>query len=134
MKRFRIDFTVRELDVPPEEARGVAFGDEVAVGDVFGFFNRCRDAVVTLFSGKRPADMHDPEDGKQKMMAEDAARRVQRNFELMKERQAVHRGPGSFFDRRYVGLTPDHDDGSRGGDGPSRNEWDQISRPSPRYK
>lgn len=52
--RFRIDFRIQELDCPPEESRGVSFGDEVDTDHMFDFFNRCRDAVVTLFTGKRP--------------------------------------------------------------------------------
>jgi hypothetical protein len=53
MKRFRIDFTVRELDCPPEEARGVSLGEDVSVDKIHEFFTRCRDAVVTLFVPKR---------------------------------------------------------------------------------
>lgn len=61
MTRFRIDFRIQELDCPPEESRGVSFGDDVDTDHLFDFFNRCRDAVVTLFTGKRPkADEVDP--------------------------------------------------------------------------
>lgn len=48
-KRFRIDFTVRELDVPAEDARGISFGDDVPVEQIVDFFDRCRDAARTLF-------------------------------------------------------------------------------------
>jgi hypothetical protein len=70
-KRWRIDFTVREADVPAEEARGISFGDEVSASDVYGFFNRCRDAVVTLVSGERPKSENDNiEETKKKLVAE----------------------------------------------------------------
>jgi hypothetical protein len=52
VKRYRIDFTVREVGVPPEEAQGVVFGDEVSVDSIYSFFNRCRDAVTTLFNNR----------------------------------------------------------------------------------
>jgi hypothetical protein len=57
MRRFRIDFTIREVDCPPEDARGITFGDDVDVNSIFDFFNRCRDAAVTLFNGPRPKDL-----------------------------------------------------------------------------
>ena len=49
MKRFRIDFVVRELDVPDDQSRGISFGDDVPLDGIFDFFNRCRDAVSALF-------------------------------------------------------------------------------------
>lgn len=50
MKRFRIDFAIREIDVEPgEEAQGIRFGDEVELNDIYDFFNKCRDAAKTLF-------------------------------------------------------------------------------------
>ena len=55
--RVRIDFTVRELDVPEERARGVSFGDEVDAGRLRDFFDRCRDAVAALLGlGARAVD------------------------------------------------------------------------------
>lgn len=60
LKRFRIDFSIRETDCPPEEAQGIRFGDEVDAKDLFDFFNRCRDAALTLFNGgKRPKSEYD---------------------------------------------------------------------------
>lgn len=54
MKRFRIDFTIRELDCSPKDAQSITFGDEVDSTDIFDFFNRCRDGVVTLFDSTLP--------------------------------------------------------------------------------
>lgn len=48
--RFRIDFTVKELDVPDDRARGITFGDEVDGSAVAAFFDRCRDAFAVLFT------------------------------------------------------------------------------------
>ena len=49
MKRFRIDFSIREVDVPAEEARGVKFGEEVSLDQVYYLFNRWRDEINALF-------------------------------------------------------------------------------------
>jgi len=49
MKRFRIDFSIRELDVPEDQAEGVRFGDEVPLTQMFQFFDRCRDAMRALY-------------------------------------------------------------------------------------
>jgi len=51
--RWRIDFAVREVGVPEDEARGIKFGDEVELSKVHDFFDRCRDAVSVLL-GARP--------------------------------------------------------------------------------
>lgn len=53
MSRWRIDFAVRELDVPEEQARGIKFGDDCELDDVIDFFERCRDAVRTLLGTRR---------------------------------------------------------------------------------
>lgn len=59
--RFRIDFTVREVGVPDDKARGITFGDEVEGHAVGEFFDRCRDAIQTLFNGgKRPVPDDSP--------------------------------------------------------------------------
>lgn len=69
--RFRVDFSIRELDVDPETARGVRFGDEVDVEDLAEFFNKHRDLVRTMF---QPAKKHRSADEIQqemnKLMAE----------------------------------------------------------------
>ena len=126
MKRFRIDFTIRELDCPPEEARGITFGDEVDSKSIFDFFNRCRDAAVTLFNGTRPR------------VAEDELAEVKRQLEAEKQKarmrnQGVAQAPvkiDSILDMQKMwGSTkaPDPrsfgDDGSRGGDGPPSPEY-----------
>ena len=54
--KLRIDFTVRESDVPPEDARGLRWGDEIEVKQIFDFFNKCRDAVLTVFGQRVPKD------------------------------------------------------------------------------
>lgn len=56
VNRFRIDFSVNELDAPENEQRRIVFGEEVTAEDIFDFFNRCRDGVVTLLTGKRPVE------------------------------------------------------------------------------
>lgn len=48
-RRFRIDFSIRELDVPEEQARGARFGDDVELAHMSDFFNKRRDAVHSLF-------------------------------------------------------------------------------------
>jgi hypothetical protein len=129
MKRFRIDFTIRELDCPPEEARGITFGDEVDSKSIFDFFNRCRDAAVTLFNGTRPR------------VAEDELAEVKRQLEAEKQKarmrnQGVAQAPVPIRDvidlEKMWGSTKDPvhhlrqdfgDDGSRGGDGPPSAEY-----------
>jgi len=54
MKRFRIDFSVREVDVPEDQAQGIRLGQEVDAVQMKDFFNRCRDAAVTLFNAAQP--------------------------------------------------------------------------------
>jgi len=57
VKRFRVDFSIRETDVAEgDEPLGIRFGDEIDIKDIFDFFNRCRDAAVTLFNGRSPKD------------------------------------------------------------------------------
>lgn len=58
MKRVRVDFVVREIDIDggPEQARGVSFGEDIDVDELYEFFNRCRDGANLIFSGKRPKD------------------------------------------------------------------------------
>lgn len=60
MRRFQIDFAVRELDVPEEQARGVRFSEAVNVDNVFDFLTRVRDAVVTLVGGPRAGGSRPP--------------------------------------------------------------------------
>jgi len=131
MKRFRIDFTIRELDCPPEEARGITFGDDVDAKSIFDFFNRCRDAAITLFNGTRPR------------VAEDELAEVKRQLEIEKQKarvrnQGVAQAPKPIdnmrdFEKMWGGVkdpNPTHhlredfgDDGSRGGDGPPSAEY-----------
>ena len=54
--KLHIDFSIRETDVPEEEARGVRFGEDIDAKQVFDFFNKCRDAVMTLFGQRVPKD------------------------------------------------------------------------------
>ena len=54
MSKWRIDFSVREAGVPEEDARGIRFGDEVELDQVYGFFDRCRDAVRALLNAGKP--------------------------------------------------------------------------------
>jgi hypothetical protein len=95
VKRFRIDFSIREADVPPEDARGIRFGDEVDADKIFDFFNRCRDAALMLFNGgKRP-----PTENEWEVLKQEAERL----------RKLAGRGHGIKMhyqaDRRVTGVT-----------------------------
>lgn len=110
MSRWRIDFVVQELDVPPEDARGIKFGDAVEVEEVMDFFDRCRDAVRTLLGTKRRQTL----DELRQQLAEEkkkAEAQEQERRRLFKESIAARP------DIRVLG------DGSRGGDGPPDPEW-----------
>jgi hypothetical protein len=87
MKRWRVDFTVREADAPAEEARGVSFGEEVTTDELFGFFNRCRDSIVTLFTGRRPASDSVAEDPQE--VAEKLDEVIKRELDRLKQRMAM---------------------------------------------
>lgn len=116
-KRFRIDFTVRELDVPAEDARGISFGDDVPVEQIVDFFDRCRDAARTLFVqappvAKKPSDV----------VAAGVSRGIDINDEIeqarMKRIQFEH-----VRARHERSIKPfPGDDGTRGGDGPMSEE------------
>ena len=137
--KLRIDFSVRETDVPPEDARGVRFGDDIDSRQVFDFFNKCRDAVMTLFGQKVPKDAFDGE--RQQLQAEiDRLKTEVKRKEL--ERLVPARGGDPGIDRRRETAPweyrpdkkhwmtasnpvriPNMDDGSRGGDGPPSPEF-----------
>jgi len=101
MGRFRIDFTVREIDVPADDARGITFGDDVSAEQIVDFFNRCRDAARTLFAPGPP--VHAPTPTSQPT--------VRNNITIGQSAAAAS------AIRRFPG-----DDGSRGGDGPPSAE------------
>lgn len=52
-RRFQVDFAIRELDVPEEQARGVRFSEAIPADAIFDYLTRVRDAVVTLVGGTR---------------------------------------------------------------------------------
>ena len=130
MKRFRIDFAVREADVPPEDAKGISFGDEVPIEGLFDFFNRCRDAALVLFTGRSPAVQVDKE--KEHMQAEIDRLKATIDLERLKHRQAMAPDPGimrptrpelaPWDNRPSKRWRPGMDDGSRGGEGPMSPE------------
>jgi hypothetical protein len=122
MGRFRIDFTVREIDVPADDARGISFGDEVSAEQIVDFFNRCRDASRTLFAPGPPVAPQPVQTTVKTNITigqaaagarvsasaiEDAIERTRRRMSSMSQRETVP-FPG--------------DDGSRGGDGPMSHE------------
>jgi hypothetical protein len=131
MKRFRIDFSIRETDCPPEDAQGIRFGDDVDVKDIFEFFNKCRDAAMTLFNSalpKKPAE--DPEVTKlrgelARLQLELQAARHE-NERIKQARLPHDQGPWEYRKSdRYRLQACDRgipDDGSRGGDGPPTNK------------
>jgi hypothetical protein len=127
MKRFRIDFSIRETDCPPEDAQGIRFGDDVDVKDIFEFFNKCRDAAMTLFNSalpKKPAE--DPELTKLKAriaLLEMKNSQLQQENDRIKQAKLPHdQGPWEYRKtdkyRLQAGDRGIPDDGSRGGDGP----------------
>ncbi len=136
MKRFRIDFSIRETDVPPEDAQGIRFGDEVDVNGIFDFFNKCRDAAMTLFNSVRPKN--DPEIDKLKaalVQKDMLLMQLQKELERIKQAQHPHdQGPWEYRrDRKYwlQDQAADRgipDDGSRGGDGPPTNVLEKALR------
>jgi hypothetical protein len=95
MNRWRIDFAVRELGVPEEEARGIKFGDDVELEDIMDFFDRCRNAVRTLLGTKRR--------------------------QTLEELRVAVAQEKRIADTRA--QTAKIADGSRGGDGPPDSEW-----------
>lgn len=134
--KLRIDFSVREADCPPEEARGVRFGDDIDVNQIFDFFNKCRDAILTLFNQRVPKDQFKDERDRLE------ARIKELESELMKERlkpirEPIRTDPGRPRDQAPWEYRPDNrkhwlatehrvpnmDDGSRGGDGPPSPEF-----------
>jgi|SRR5579863_8421931 len=134
--KLRIDFSVREADVPPEDARGVRFGDDIDVKQIFDFFNKCRDAILTLFNQRVPVDPF--ADERQRLEAEIAKLRVElknRDLERMKPRSdpGVPCNPRDPLPWEYRPGRDKHwiaeqiralgDDGSRGGDGPPDPEY-----------
>jgi len=132
--KLRIDFRVQETECPPEEARGVSFGDEVDVKSIFDFFNRCRDAVLTLFN--QPVAKDPFADERKRLEAEIAKLRVElKNRDLDEQRRKQRemmpdpgrRIPGPYEvdrrdNRRWMKEFLSGDDGSRGGDGPPVND------------
>lgn len=123
MKRFRIDFSIQETGCPPEEAQGIRFGDEVDADKIFDFFNRCRDAALTLFhGGKRPREHAEEEFEQLKKEAE----RLKRKAMMTGQAQmGVAQRPKQVDDIASFRRMFNGDDGSRGGDGPPVNdpEW-----------
>ncbi|SRR5579885_1781771 len=122
--RLRIDFSVRETDVPPEDARGIRFGDEIDAKQVFEFFNKCRDAVMTIFGQKVPKDRF--EDDRKQLEAEiERLKREARQRDIDRLRPDPGR-PNDLLpweyrrDKHWMKLS---DDGSRGGDGPPSPEF-----------
>lgn len=132
MKRFRIDFTCQELDCPPEEAQGIKFGDEVAVSDIFEFFNKCRDAAMTLFNSALPKKPKGEDPEVTKLKAELGLQRLEnqrlkQELERIKQAQLPHdQAPWEYRKSDRYRMAADRgipDDGSRGGDGPPSKEY-----------
>lgn len=110
-KKFRIDFTVRELDTPEDQARGITFGDDVPVEQIVDFFDKCRDVARTLFvTGVISRKPEKPE-----LTPEERSKIISQDNQLKKY---VH-------DMGYGNIYPG-DDGSLGGTGPMSEqayEW-----------
>lgn len=116
-KRFRIDFTVRELDVPLEDARGITFGDDVPVEQITDFFNKCRDVARTLFVPGPAPNVNVDINVKIPPAGQTNLQRSITSLEREIEKRAHERSISSAGLRPFPG-----DDGSRGGDGPCSDE------------
>jgi len=148
MSRFRIDFSIRELDIPEDQARGIRFGDDVEVSGIMDFFDRCRDAARTLFLPSPNKAFFSNKDNVEGLMKElDELKRadVQRqNVEKMKKlmigmaKTAPNMPPPHAQKNWDYDELKRGDDGSRGGDGPSSKEWlkkvaESLNRDRGRY-
>lgn len=134
--KLRIDFSIRETDVPPEDARGIRFGDEIDAKQLFDFFNKCRDAVLTIFGQKVPKDRF--EDDRKQLEAEIEKLKQEvrrRDIDRMRPDPGIERPrptqPWEYRrDKHWLASEmtkpvryPNMDDGSRGGDGPCSPEY-----------
>lgn len=140
--RFRIDFSIRELDVPEETARGIRFGDDVDIDAIAEFFNKHRDLARTLFQSVQKPRSSDVvqqdilrllEERKQAEEREnkEAAHTMKQISDLAREKNVKVLMPQA-PSNRYAGKSRREldrmDDGSRGGDGPSDPDYVEAYR------
>lgn len=52
MRRFRIEFSIRELDVSDDQSQGIRFGDDVTIDKIIDFIDKCRGACRALFESE----------------------------------------------------------------------------------